>query len=134
MSKIEQDQHVPVVEETATVEKRSVPGQRVRVRTKTEFVDDVVQDTLTSEEFAISRVPKNQEIDAAPEIRVEGGTVIIPVVEEVLVIEKRLVLKEELHITRCATTERVAVPIRLRKQRVQVEDSLSSAHESTTGE
>jgi stress response protein YsnF len=45
----------------------------------------------------------------------------VPVLEEVLVVEKRLVLKEELHIRRRATTETVEVPITLRKQRAVVE-------------
>ena len=46
---------------------------------------------------------------------------IIPVVEEVLVIEKRLVLKEELHIRRRIATETVEVPVTLRNQRAIVE-------------
>jgi len=32
-------------------------------------------------------------------VRYEGDTIIIPVLEEVLVVEKRLMLKEEIHIT-----------------------------------
>jgi stress response protein YsnF len=43
------------------------------------------------------------------------------VLEEILVVEKRLVLKEELHIRRRATTETAEVPVTLRKQRVVVE-------------
>jgi stress response protein YsnF len=39
-------------------------------------------------------------VETAPEIRTEGDVTILPVVEEVLVVEKRLVLKEELHIRR----------------------------------
>jgi hypothetical protein len=38
-------------------------------------------------------------VDVAPEVRVEGNVTIIPVLEEVLVVEKRLVLKEKLHIS-----------------------------------
>jgi stress response protein YsnF len=43
------------------------------------------------------------------------------VLEEVLVVEKRLVLKEELHIRRRVETETVEVPVTLRKQRAVVE-------------
>jgi stress response protein YsnF len=39
-------------------------------------------------------------VETAPEIRTESDVTILPVVEEVLVVEKRLVLKEELHIRR----------------------------------
>jgi stress response protein YsnF len=38
-----------------------------------------------------------------------------------LVVEKRLVLKEELHIRRKLETQPVAVPVTLRKQRAEVE-------------
>jgi stress response protein YsnF len=41
--------------------------------------------------------------------------------EEVLVIEKRLVLKEEVHIRQELSHETVEVPITLRKQRAVVE-------------
>ena len=54
-------------------------------------------------------------------MRTEDGVVIVPVMEEVLVVEKRLVLKEELHIRRQVTQENVEVPVTLRKQRAVVE-------------
>ena len=46
---------------------------------------------------------------------------VVPVLEEVLVVEKRLVLKEELHIRRRIETEAVEVPVTLRKQRAVIE-------------
>ena len=39
-----------------------------------------------------------------------------------MVVEKRIVLKEELHITQRVTTETVEVPVELRKQRASVND------------
>ncbi len=54
-------------------------------------------------------------------MRQEGDLLIVPVVEEVLVVEKRLVLKEELHIRRRVETESVEVPVELRRQRAEVE-------------
>jgi stress response protein YsnF len=46
---------------------------------------------------------------------------IIPVLEEVLVVEKRLVLKEEVHIRSTTSGEDVEVPVTLRRQRAVVE-------------
>ena len=46
---------------------------------------------------------------------------IIPVLEEVLVVEKRLVLKEELHVSRVMSEEKVEIPVTVRKQRAVVE-------------
>ena len=39
-------------------------------------------------------------VDQPAEIRQDGDTLIIPLMEEVLVVEKRLMLREELHIKR----------------------------------
>jgi stress response protein YsnF len=69
----------------------------------------------------VTRVPIDRMVETAPEIRTEGDVTILPVVEEVLVVEKRLVLKEEVHIRRRVTTETAEVPVTLRKQRVEVE-------------
>jgi stress response protein YsnF len=53
--------------------------------------------------------------------RIEGDTTIIPVVEEILVVEKRLVLVEEIRIRQVATTDEVSIPVTLRKQTATVE-------------
>lgn len=57
----------------------------------------------------------------APQVRIEGDVTIVPVMEEVLVIEKRLMLVEEIHIRRVATREDVSIPVELRKQRATIE-------------
>jgi stress response protein YsnF len=62
-------------------------------------------------------------VDAAPPVRTEGDVTIVPVLEEVLVVEKRLVLKEELRIRRSRRQETEEIPVRLRKQRAVVERS-----------
>jgi stress response protein YsnF len=47
--------------------------------------------------------------------------IIVPVLEEIMVVEKRLVLKREIRITRRRTSETLEIPVSLRKQRVKVE-------------
>jgi stress response protein YsnF len=49
-------------------------------------------------------------------IRTEDGVTIIPVLEEVLVVEKRLVLKREIRISKRSNLETVEIPVSLRKQ------------------
>ena len=88
------------MEETARVGKREVKGGTVRVRTVVDTVEELARAELQGEKVEVTRVPVDREIDRAPEIRTEDGVTIIPVVEEVLVVEKRLVLKEELHVRR----------------------------------
>ena len=112
---------IPVVEETATVGKRQVVTGRVRVQTVTDTLEELAHADVQRETVEVTRVPVDKMVEAAPEIRTEDDVTIVPVLEEVLVVEKRLVLKEELHIRRRVATEAVEVPVSLRKQRAVVE-------------
>jgi stress response protein YsnF len=106
------------------------------VTTRTDLVEEHVRESLQSDDVEVMRVPVNRTLDpgeAAPTIRSEGNVTIIPVLEEVVVVEKRLVLKEELHILRETATEEVEVPVTLRKQRADIQrtgpDGLSTSNE-----
>ncbi|MEE1610429.1 YsnF/AvaK domain-containing protein [Microvirga sp. CF3016] len=112
---------IPLVEEEVRLDKRTVTTGRVRVRTTTEVETELAKATLDGETVEVTRVPIDRMVDRAPDIRTEGDVTIIPVLEEVLVVEKRLVLKEELHVRKRTTTEAVEVPVELRKQRAIVE-------------
>jgi stress response protein YsnF len=112
---------IPLVEETATVGKREVVTGRVRVQTVTDTVEELAHADVQRETVEVTRVPVDRVVETPPEIRTDGDVTILPVVEEVLVVEKRLVLKEELHIRRRIDTETVEVPVTLRKQRAVVE-------------
>jgi hypothetical protein len=112
---------IPLVEETATVDKRQVVTGRVRVQTITDIVEELARADVQRESVEVTRVPIDKVVETAPEIRTEGDVTIVPVLEEVLVVEKRLVLKEELHIRRRIETEAVEVPVTLRKQRAVIE-------------
>ena len=112
---------LPLVEEELRIDKRSVITGKVRVRSVVDTVEEVARADLTGERVEVTRVPIDREVEAAPLTRTEGDVTIVPVVEEVLVVEKRLVLKEELHIRRQATHENVEVPVTLRKQRAVIE-------------
>ena len=55
-----------------------------------------------------------------PEIRQVGDTTIVPVVEEILVTEKRLVLKEEVHLQRVRTVRTHTETVMLREQQAVI--------------
>ena len=112
---------IPLVEEELRVDKRNVVTGRVQVKTVVDSVEKLARATLEGEQVEVTRVPINTEVATVPTQRTEGDVLIIPIFEEVLFVEKRLVLKEELHIRRRATREDVEVPITLRKQRAIVE-------------
>ena len=112
---------IPLVEEELRVAKRDALTGKVKVRTIVDTVQEMARATLAEERVEVTRVPVGREVDVRPEIRTEGDVTIVPVLEEILVVETRLVLKEELHIRRSVTQEHVEVPIALRKQRAVVE-------------
>ena len=115
---------ISLVAEEVSVSKRQITTGRVQVHTVTDYVDEVVQQELQGERLSIERVPIGTYVqpgDPPPEVRTEGGVTIIPLLEEVLVIEKRLLVKEELRISRLATNETTEVPITIRRQRAVIE-------------
>jgi stress response protein YsnF len=115
------DLTIPIVEEEATILKRSVETERVSVRTSSEEEQVLVRDEVRREHVEITRVPKNEEVAQPPAIRTEGDVTIVPVLEERLVIEKRLFLVEELHLRRTVDHQSVEVPTTLRRTHVEIE-------------
>jgi len=112
---------IKLVEEVAAVAAQKVTTGRIRVSTAVDLVEERLRHDLTTETVQVTRVPKNEVLSAPPMTRTEGDLTIIPVVEEVLFIEKRLVLKEEIHLRRTVKTETAETPVVLRKQRAIVE-------------
>lgn len=112
---------IPLAEEQVDVEVEPKLTGRVRVQTSTHTVEDRVNATLEHANVEVTRVPIDQVVDVAPDVRVEGDVTIVPVLEEVLFVEKRLVLREELHIRQTRTKETVEVPVTLRRQEATVE-------------
>lgn len=90
---------VPVLEERLQVQKRTVTTGVVRVHKTVREREEIVDEPLMREQVDVERVDINQVVAEAPEVRREGDVLIIPVLEEVLVVEKRLLLKEEIRIS-----------------------------------
>ncbi|HTN83066.1 MAG TPA: DUF2382 domain-containing protein, partial [Sorangium sp.] len=113
---------MPVVAQELEVTKRTIESGRVRITKQVHERVEAVAEPLERERVFVERVAVNRVVTEPPATRQEGDTLIVPVVEEVLVVEKRLVLKEELHITRVRSVE-MSPPERvtLRSEDVQVE-------------
>ena len=118
-------QTIPVVAEEAVLHKRQVETGRVRISKSVRTEHHEVSDSLRYEEAVIERVPCGAPVDPAdpPQVREQGDVTIVPVLEEVLVVEKRLMLKEELHVRRVAREVRKSVPVSLQREEVNVERS-----------
>ena len=120
---------VPIIEEQASVTKREVGLEHVTVRTVADEREVVVREAVRRETVEVARVAIDREVAEAPPIRTEGDVTIVPVVEERLVMEKRLFLVEEVHVRRLDGVERIERPVTLRRQRVLV-DRLESTGET----
>jgi uncharacterized protein (TIGR02271 family) len=129
MPEDEENRHVlPLAEETVRIDKRQTISGKVRIRTEASSVEQVVRETLTDETVEVTRVPVGRRVERVPEIRTENGVMIVPVVEERLVIEKQLFVKEELHIRRDVRTETVEVPVTVRSEHAIVERFDADGH------
>jgi len=111
---------LPLLAEEISVAKRQVVTGRVLASTITREEEKLVDELLASEQVEIERVPVGRPVDWAPPVREEGDTVIIPVVEEVLVVERRLLLKEEVRVRRVRKEERHQERVKIRRQEVEV--------------
>ena len=114
-------ERLELVEERLEVGKRAVERGRVVVRTRVDTREEVAEVDLRQEEVGVERVPVGRPVEAPPPVREEDGVLIVPVLEERLVVTTQLVLKEEIRITRRSRTERVREPVTLRSERAEVE-------------
>lgn len=83
--------------------------------------EETVDEPLLREQVNVERVAINQLVDGPIAVRQDGDTMIIPVLEEVLVIEKRLMLKEELRVTVQRTTVHDPQTVTLRTEEINIE-------------
>ncbi len=113
---------IPVIEEQLQVGKKVVETGSVRV-SKTVHEEEVnVETPVVVEKLDIERIPINQYVESAPPaVRYEGDVMIVPILEEVVVVQKRLRLVEELRITKRQEHTQVSQPVVLRREEVNVE-------------
>ena len=117
---------LPVVEERLVVGK-TARDSIVRVSTRTRSEDVDVDETLVSLKADVKRVSVERFVDEVPAIEERDGVTVIPVVEEVLV--KRLLLREELHVTQVREERHHRETVTLRTQDPVVERLPSDASE-----
>jgi uncharacterized protein (TIGR02271 family) len=94
---------------------------RVRVSKRVREREELVDEPLVREEYEVERVPVGVYVDEPVGPRQEGETLVVPVLEEVLVVEKRLRVREELRITRRQVEGREQRRVTLRGEEISVE-------------
>lgn len=112
---------IPLLAEQLNIARQKVLTGGVRVhKTVSERTETIDEPTLR-EEMEIQRVTVNQFITEPPAIRYEGDVMIVPLMEEVLVVEKKLVLREEIRITKRRDTLRNPQQIVVRREEATLE-------------
>jgi len=112
---------IPAIAETVQVEKQTVETGKVIITKRVHEREETVDLALLHEEVEVNHVAVNRVVDEPPSIRYEADTMIVPVLEEVLVVEKRLMLKEEIYITKRRTEVHSPETVTLRHEDIQVE-------------
>lgn len=112
---------IPVLrEEVEVVVGSSVTGT-VRVRVQPRLHEQTVALETVRTEVEIQRVPIGREVDAALPPRQEGDEWVVPVYAETLVVQRRLVLQEELRLRLRRDVEPGQAVVALRRDEVHVE-------------
>lgn len=111
---------IPVIKEKVAIDKRSIDTAKVRI--KKNISERNVQLDVTEEQnnVHIERVPVDQIVDVEPKTRQEGDTLIIPVLREEMVIEKKTILVEEIRVTRNKDLTTRKVDVNLKEQEVNI--------------
>ena len=115
---------VPVVEEQVVVAKRRRVTGAVRVATRTREEERLVDEPYEVEEVSVERVPVEgggRWVEAPVPDRQEGDTTIVSVHEEVVVVETRLRVVEEVRLTKRSTTRRHTGRVTVRREEAVVE-------------
>jgi uncharacterized protein (TIGR02271 family) len=124
---------IPLVEERVEVSKQEVETGRVRVRISVDEREERIPTELAHDEIVIRRITRNEPLTELPSVRLEGDTTIIPVVEEQVVVEKRLMLVEEIHVRRASETSVQEVPVIVRSEKAEIERDGMDATEIREG-
>lgn len=107
-------------EEIAVCKERMVTG-KVRVSIVTQEGAKAVNELLVREAVEIERRPIGKQVERAPAVRRSGDTIIIPVMEEALVVTRRLIVKEEIRVRLVKKRERHKQLVTVRKQKAMVQ-------------
>lgn len=113
--------HIPISREELTVDTQWTETGRVRISKTVHELPRQIDTMLGEESVDIQRVPMDQLVDEPPAARYEGDTLVVPILEEVLVIEKRFRIKEELRITKTHKDVMHSATVAIRVEQATVE-------------
>jgi stress response protein YsnF len=125
---------VPVVEEEVRVDTRVVELGHVTIQKKVdEFLDERTI-ALRHQQVEIERVQVDRVIDEMIEPHMDGDVFVVPVIEEEIIITRRLRLKEELRVRRTVGQRDEVVQAPFRRERVIVTEHWNDGDGPASGD
>jgi stress response protein YsnF len=112
---------IPIIHEEVHADAVPVVTGGVRVTKSVDSHDEIVEQALRKSHAEVKRVITNRVADGPQSARRVGDTLIVPVVSEVLKIEKQWVVTEEIHITERQEQETVQNKVTLNREHARVE-------------
>jgi uncharacterized protein (TIGR02271 family) len=112
---------IPVIAEELDVQKRVVETRKVRITKVTHEHETVVDEPLFRDEVEVERVLVHRPIEEPITVRYEDDTIIVPIMEEVLVVQKQLILKEELRIRKRRVETHQPQQVTLHREEAHIE-------------
>lgn len=106
--------------EEAIAHIHEVDRGRIRIDKTVELVPHEAAVDVGTDRVEVERIPVNQETDAPPQVHQEGDTLVVPVVEEILVVTKRYRVIEEVRVTRYRDIDTETFHEELRREVVTV--------------
>ena len=104
-----------------SVTRRVVEPGRGRVTKSVSEHSVEVDEPSIYEEYTVERVPVNRVVTETEGSRTEGNVMIIPVYEEEVITTKRLILREEIRLTKTRREEHTPQTVVLRRETVDVQ-------------
>ncbi len=95
--------------------------------------EEMVDLPLRQEDVTIERVPINRVVDQPPPVREQDGVTIVPLLEEVVSVQKKLMVREEIRIHRQISETRHRQRVTLRREEAQIEREQQPDHSSSAG-
>ena len=112
---------VPLIAEEINIGKRTVETGGVRVHKTVREDVQTIDEPIIREHLEVERVEVNQFVESAPAVRYEGDVMIVPVLEEVVVTQKRLLLREEVRLVKRREEISNAQKATLRREEITLE-------------
>ncbi|MCF0054114.1 YsnF/AvaK domain-containing protein [Dyadobacter sp. LJ53] len=127
--RVDENPKIPVIREHLTVSTERIETGQVLISKEIMEEETSVNVAVSREEVLIERKEINEYVQTPPPaVRQEGDVTIISVVKEVLVTEKRLMLVEEVHITKRLYQDEKAVTETLRTEKVNISRNASGTN------